>query len=163
MKDVLTHVCSSMGELYCDANGVVVKIEGAYEPSEGEKPNYILNIAQFNFTECEAYWGEKMDAFDILDLGGVNHDGTTFAPDYDWRKQIAKTQISESNAPKSIRYATDRLESIKKEMGAIKGITSTNDKVFIDFENGMNIQIHNDEIKHQAIMYLESEIDEIKN
>jgi hypothetical protein len=155
-----------MGDMYCDGNGVVVNIIGAYEPKEGEESNYVLNIKQFNFTECQAYWGEHYDSFDILDLGGINKDGTTFSPDYGWRKMIAINQISESKAPKvlkSIQYATTRLESLKGEMGAIKGITSTNDNIVIDFDNGMNIQLHNDEIKHQAIMYLESEIDEIKN
>jgi hypothetical protein len=89
MEDLI-HVCSSMGDIYCDQNGVVKEIIGAYEPTEDEESNYLLNIAQFNLTECEAYWGEQMDAFDILDLGGVNKDGTTFAPDYAWRKDIAK-------------------------------------------------------------------------
>lgn len=86
----LIHVCSSMGEIYCDANGVVKEIVGAYVPRQGEEPNYILNIEQFNFTECNAYWGEYLESYDILDLGGVHKDGTTFAPEYGWRKMIAK-------------------------------------------------------------------------
>jgi hypothetical protein len=91
----LTHVCSSMGDIYCDQNGVVKEIIGAYEPTEGEEPNYILNIEQFNFTECNAWWKLKsthlgkwvdMDAFDILDLSGVNKDGSTFSADHQWRE-----------------------------------------------------------------------------
>ena len=90
LTPTLIHVCSSNGEIYCDNNGNVIKIVDAYEPQEGEEPNYILNIKQFNFTECRAYWNDNsMDCFDILDLGGVNKDGTTFAPDYQWRNDIA--------------------------------------------------------------------------
>lgn len=84
MEDLI-HVASSCGDIYCDQNGFVKEIIDAYEPKEGEEPNYILNIAQFNFTECDAFWGEVQEAYDILDLSGVNKDGTTFAPDYEWR------------------------------------------------------------------------------
>jgi hypothetical protein len=83
-EHILIHVCSSHGDIYCNSNGLVKEIIGAEEDS------YINDILQFNFTECDAYWGETLEAYDILDLSGVNKDGTTFAPDYEWRKMIAK-------------------------------------------------------------------------
>jgi len=83
MKNLI-HVASSNAEIYCDENGFVKELIDLGGIKEVE------NISQFNFTECDAYWGEKLEAYDILDLGGVHKDGTTFAPDYEWRKMIAK-------------------------------------------------------------------------
>ena len=81
-EPTLIHVCSSCADIYCDENGVVVELIdlGGIEDVE--------NIHQFNFSECDAYWGEALGAYDILDLGGVNKDGTTFAPSYKWRRTI---------------------------------------------------------------------------
>ena len=86
----LVHVVSSHGDIYCDQDGVVQHIEGIWE-EDPDGPSYIENIAKFDFKACEMYWGgESMEAFDVLELGGINKDGTTFEPDYQWLLQIDK-------------------------------------------------------------------------
>ena len=62
-----------------------------------------------------------------------------------------------------IHYASKRLNLLKEEMGAIKGIFSGNGTLFIELENGMNLQLHDHEIRHQAIDYLKSELDSIED
>ena len=64
----------------------------------------------------------------------------------------------------ALQYAENRLNLLKDEMGSIKYVTINHDgNLILEFENGMTIQVHQDEVKHQAITHLESEIAEIKN
>ena len=77
----LIHVQSSHGDIYCDKDGFVKEIHGVWE-NDPDGPSYILNIAKFDFKACENYWGKEMDCFDILELSGLNKDGTTFKADH---------------------------------------------------------------------------------
>mgnify|MGYP003625647144 CR=1 FL=1 len=64
---------------------------------------------------------------------------------------------------KSTEYAKNRLELLKDEMGTIKDVYVLGNSISLEFENGMTIQLHKDEIKHQAMSYLESEIESVRN
>lgn len=55
----------------------------------------------------------------------------------------------------SIDYAKERISIFKDEMGEIQQVFESDGKLYIEFENGMNLQLHNDEINYQAIEYLE--------
>ncbi len=48
-------------------------------------------------------------------------------------------------------------------MGQIKNIFIQNGKLTLEFENGMNLELSDDEIMYQSVSYLESEIDKIEN
>ena len=64
---------------------------------------------------------------------------------------------------KSIDYAEKRISLLKDEMGQMQRLFQANGRLFIEFENGMNLQIHDDEINYQATSHLESEIEHLKN
>jgi hypothetical protein len=64
---------------------------------------------------------------------------------------------------KALKYAEIRVNLLKPEMGSIINTYQKNGYLFISFENGMTLQLHQDEIKHQAIEYLQSEIQGIIN
>jgi|TARA_B110000908_G_scaffold119698_1_gene140298 hypothetical protein len=61
-------------------------------------------------------------------------------------------------------YAGKRIESLMSEMGEIKKVFVGNNEgvfglgLFIEFENGMNLQLDNKEIEYQAEEYVISEI-----
>jgi len=157
MKNLI-HVCSSNADIYCDENGFVremIDLGGIEE---------VKNISQFNFTECDAYWGEKLEAYDILDLGGVYIDGTTFSPDYEWRKMIAKDKDSISS---TLKYAKTKLDLCKQDMGTIVNVSIINvgigKGISLEFSNGMTIRIHDNEIIYQAETYLESELEKVRH
>ncbi len=58
---------------------------------------------------------------------------------------------------KNLEHAENRLNTlIKHELGEVKRVFKSNHKLFIEFHNGMNLQLHRDEIKHQAIEHLAS-------
>ena len=60
----------------------------------------------------------------------------------------------------NLKYAEKRINLLKNEMGGIKKVFQSDDNLYIEFEDGRNLQIHDDEINHQAIEYLESEIEQ---
>jgi hypothetical protein len=62
-----------------------------------------------------------------------------------------------------IEYAKERLKYLKDEMGQIKNIFIQNDKLMLEFENGMNLELSDDEIIYQSVSYLESEIEKVKS
>ena len=64
---------------------------------------------------------------------------------------------------KNLKYAEKRIELLKSEMGEIKRVFQSEQGLFIELENGMNLQLHDKEITHQAIEYLESEIELLRN
>jgi hypothetical protein len=68
---------------------------------------------------------------------------------------------------KAVQYANDRLNLLKKEMGSIQSVDIIDNGlglgIVIEFSNGMTLRLHNEEIKHQALMHLASEMEEIKN
>ena len=61
-------------------------------------------------------------------------------------------------------YAEKRIESFRSEMGKIKRVFVGDSEgvfgqgLFIEFENGMNLQLDNKEIEYQAEEYRISEI-----
>jgi|TARA_B110000881_G_scaffold221120_1_gene248974 hypothetical protein len=61
-------------------------------------------------------------------------------------------------------YAEKRIESLRSEMGKINRVFVGNNEgvfgqgLFIEFENGMNLQLDNKEIEYQAEEYVISEI-----
>jgi len=63
---------------------------------------------------------------------------------------------------KQVQYATQRINLLMEEMGTIKGVFTGNGTLFIEFENGMNLQLHEHEIRHQAIEHLQCELEGIK-
>ena len=58
----------------------------------------------------------------------------------------------------SIDYAKERISIFKYEMGEIQQVFESDGNLYIEFENGMNLQLHNDEINYQAIEYLEDKL-----
>lgn len=75
-------VISSCGNIQCNQDGIVKKIESS------DTDSYIFKIKSFNFKECDHFWGEAMDSYDILDLSGEYIDGSSFEADHEWRKSI---------------------------------------------------------------------------
>lgn len=63
---------------------------------------------------------------------------------------------------KELQYAQKRINILKSEMGEIKSVFKSEEGLFIQFKNGMNLQLHDEEINYQAIEYLESEIEQIR-
>ena len=59
---------------------------------------------------------------------------------------------------KNLKYAEKRIELLKSEMGEIKRVFQSEQGLFIELENGMNLQLHDKEINYQSIEYLESEM-----
>ena len=90
-------VSSSQGTLMCDNNGMVLECV-LDSPTTN---NYITGIKQFNLAEYKAFWGEgiSLDEIDILDLSGLNYDGTMFSADYDFRSSV----LIESSIPKWLK------------------------------------------------------------
>lgn len=64
---------------------------------------------------------------------------------------------------KSLKYAEKRIELLKSEMGEVKRVFQSKQGLFIELENGMNLQLHDEEINYQATEYLESEIEQLRN
>ena len=58
----------------------------------------------------------------------------------------------------SIDYAKERISIFKDEMGEIQQVFESDGKLYIEFENGMNLQLHDDEVTYQAIEYLEDKL-----
>jgi len=69
----------------------------------------------------------------------------------------------------NINYAKKRIDLLKNELGEIKRIFISDEKgvfgqgLFVEFENGMNLQLHNKEINYQASEFIESEKQDINN
>jgi len=63
---------------------------------------------------------------------------------------------------KKILYAEKRLNLLKGEMGSIKKIMLDDGKILLEFENGMNLQLHEKEIEYQAVEHLNSEIETVR-
>lgn len=61
---------------------------------------------------------------------------------------------------KNIDYAKKRIDLLKSELGKIKKVFISDKKgvfgqgLFIEFENGINLQLDNKEINHQAIEFI---------
>lgn len=63
-----------------------------------------------------------------------------------------------------INYAIKNLALKIQELGEPTQVILTDDhKLLLGFENGSNLQLHQDEIEYQAIDFLSSEIENIKN
>jgi hypothetical protein len=60
-----------------------------------------------------------------------------------------------------IEYATTRINLLKEEMGEITNVFKIDKRLFVEFKNGMNLQLHDDEITYHAISFLESQIEGI--
>jgi hypothetical protein len=63
----------------------------------------------------------------------------------------------------NIDYAEKNLENRIKEMGTIVQVFRETECLYLEFENGMNIELADSEINNQAVNYLQSEIEKIKN
>jgi len=63
-------------------------------------------------------------------------------------------------------YAKKRLDLMKDEVDGIHYVFilthGAEQNLYIGFPNGMNIKLHDAEVNYQAISYLESEIERIK-
>ena len=59
------------------------------------------------------------------------------------------------------KYAVKRLKQINHEISA--NVIIYKDRVHLEFKNGMNFELSKDELKYQAILYLESKIHYIKS
>ena len=59
---------------------------------------------------------------------------------------------------KNLKYAKKRIELLRSEMGEIKRVFKNEQALFIELENGMNLQLHDKEINYQSIEYLETEM-----
>ena len=64
-----------------------------------------------------------------------------------------------------VKYAKRRLDLLKDDMGTITDISIVdyNKGLIIEFSNGMNLRLHDTEISYQAELYLESELESVKN
>ena len=69
----------------------------------------------------------------------------------------------------NIYKAKKRIDLIKNDLGEIKRVFIGGEKgvfgqgLFVEFENGMNLQLHNKEINYQASEFIESEKQDINN
>lgn len=67
----------------------------------------------------------------------------------------------------NIYNAKKRIDLLKNELGEIKKVFISDEKgvfgqsLFIKFQNGMNLQLHNKEINYQANEFIESEKQDI--
>lgn len=58
-----------------------------------------------------------------------------------------------------IKYAKEHLSTrLLNEVDDVKQVFDHNDKLYIEFANGMNVQLHDDEIDYQVANHLESNI-----
>ena len=66
---------------------------------------------------------------------------------------------------KLVKYAKRRLDLLKDDMGTITDISIVdyNKGLIIEFSNGMNLRLHDNELSYQAELYLESELDGVRN
>jgi len=64
---------------------------------------------------------------------------------------------------RNLEYAQKRIESLKSEMGEVKKVFQSKQGLFIELQNGMNLQLHDKEINYQATEYLESDIEQLRN
>lgn len=63
-----------------------------------------------------------------------------------------------------IKYAKKYLSTrLLNEVGGVTRLYIDRGNLYIEFENGMCVKLHDDEIGYQAINYLESEIEGIYN
>jgi len=63
-----------------------------------------------------------------------------------------------------LEYAKKQINlGIVEESNGIQRVFISQEKLYIEFPNGKNLQIAEDEIKYQATEYLQSEIENIKN
>ena len=65
------------------------------------------------------------------------------------------------NKNKQIFYAKKRLNYLASEMGALT-ISSTQNSLSAELESGMSLQLHDEEIKHQAAEFLNEELSDLK-
>jgi hypothetical protein len=62
------------------------------------------------------------------------------------------------------KLAKMRLDSLRIELKEVRDISiSSSGNMYIEFGNGMNLQISSYEINYQAIQYLEDELYRLKN
>jgi len=63
-----------------------------------------------------------------------------------------------------IKYAKKHLSTrLLNEVDGVTRLYIDRGNLYIEFENGMCVQLHDDEISYQAINHLESEIEGIYN
>lgn len=60
-------------------------------------------------------------------------------------------------------YAKNRLNNIKDDLGKVECFYHADGKIIVEFENGMNLALSDEEVNYQAISYLESEIERLKH
>ncbi len=66
------------------------------------------------------------------------------------------------NIDTKVKYAMKRLKQLaKEELNGVQQINQYNNSISLEFNNGMQFELSNKEIKYQAVLFLESEIDSI--
>mgnify|MGYP003660021622 CR=1 FL=1 len=63
------------------------------------------------------------------------------------------------NKTTAMRWGRMGLEEILSELGDLIGLCCNENKIYLKFENGRVLQLHDDEIKNQAEDFLKREID----
>lgn len=61
-----------------------------------------------------------------------------------------------------LEYAKQRLNDLRDEMGEVELFYIHDDKLMIEFKNGMNLSLSNEEISYQAAEFLQSELNRIR-
>jgi hypothetical protein len=64
---------------------------------------------------------------------------------------------------RNLEYGIKRINLLKEEMGSIQRTFTSEGKLYVEFENGMNLQLHEDEITHQAEELLVSQLEAIRH
>ena len=86
-KELIT-VHSSHGTLTVEGGGLVIDKQ---VDCEFFCENCIEDIKSFDLAEFRRFYGCSQTDYDILDLAGTYHDGTTFEAEPEFRKDVLKT------------------------------------------------------------------------
>ena len=60
-------------------------------------------------------------------------------------------------------YAKNRLNDMRVDLGMIESFYHDDGKIIVEFQNGMQLVLSDEEVNYQAISYLESEIERLKH
>jgi len=114
---------SSWGEITCDKDGVVLKVEGD-EEIRGAR-NYLFDIVKIDLVEYEKFLNSidqelDHDSDDMLSVGFWNKDNTYSEPDHDWRKNMFSPEDDE--APTMLCQDEDKHNAVKDIIAKLKEI-----------------------------------------
>jgi hypothetical protein len=124
-REVFMTFESSWGEITCDKDGVVLRVDGD-EECRGER-NYLFDIAKIDLVEYEKFLNSidqelDHDSDDILSVGFWKKDNTYNEPDKDWRKNMFSPEDDEDEAPTMLCQDKQKNDAVKDIIAKLKEI-----------------------------------------